>query len=466
MTDSIDLIVVGAGPAGLSAATLASEHGLSVLLLDEQGAPGGQIYRNIEHNDANDPETCAILGAEYTYGAALASACRQTVVTYTPNATVWRIDPDGTVAYSIDGAARTVRGHRVILATGAMERPVPIPGWTMPGVMTAGAAQTLLKSSAMLPAGRLVVAGAGPLAMLVTQQLIAAGADVAALLETTRKRDYITNVMSLPQALPGLEYLRRGLAMRRAIRASGVPIYSGVTALAARGGDRLASVRFRENGERIAIDIDTLLLHDGVVPNVQATRQLGCIHEWVEPQRYWRPLCDEWGATSIDAIAVAGDGAGISGARAAEYYGQLAALDAAHRLERIYKGERDSAARPIRAALRPHMAIRPLLDGVFAPSFTAPDDDDTIICRCEEVTAGDVRAAVAQGVMGPNQLKAFTRCGMGPCQGRNCGLTAAELIAETQGVTVPEAGYFRLRPPIKPITLGELAAMDVTETDS
>lgn len=465
MTDSIDLIVIGAGPAGLAAATLASEHGLSVRLLDEQGAPGGQIYRNIEHNDANDPETCDILGPEYTYGASLASACRQSTMTYTPNATVWRIDPDGLVAYSVDGVGKTAKARRIILATGAMERPVPIPGWTLPGVMTAGAAQTLLKSSAMSPSGRTVVAGAGPLAILVTLQLIDAGANIAALLETTRKRDYLANLMLLPQAMPGQSYLRRGMAMRRAIRASGVPIYSGVTNLEARGDDKISTVRCRSGGETLAFEIDTLLLHDGVVPNVQATRQVGCAHEWYEAQRYWRPVHDSWGATSVDTIAIAGDGAGISGARAAEYLGQLAALDAAHRLGKLSQGDRDSAARPIRAAKQPHSAIRPLLDGVFAPSFTAPDDDDTIVCRCEEVTAGDIRAAVTQGVMGPNQLKAFTRCGMGPCQGRNCALTAAELIAEAQGVTVPEVGSFRLRPPIKPITLGELAAMDLSETE-
>jgi NADPH-dependent 2,4-dienoyl-CoA reductase/sulfur reductase-like enzyme len=466
MTDSADLIVIGAGPAGLAAATLASEHGLSVLLLDEQAAPGGQIYRNIEHNIANDSETCAILGAEYTYGASLAETCRASDVIYAPGATVWRIDPDGGVAYSIDGAARIAKGRRIILATGALERPVPIPGWTLPGVMTAGAAQTLLKSSAMLPSGRVVVAGAGPLAMLVTLQLIDAGADIAALLETTRKRDYLSNAMLLPGAMAGQDYLRRGMAMRRAIRASGVPIYSGVTELEARGDGQVSSVRGRSGSEQLTFEIDTLLLHDGVVPNIQATRQVGCDHEWYEPQRYWRPVRDSWGATSIDSIAVAGDGAGISGARAAEYLGQLAALDAAHRLDKISLADRDSAARPIRSAMQPHTAIRPLLDGVFAPSFTTPDGDDTIVCRCEEVTAGEIRTAVAQGVMGPNQIKSFTRCGMGPCQGRNCGLTVAELIADTQGVTVPDVGYFRLRPPIKPVTLGELAAMDLSETES
>ena len=462
MAERMDVIIIGAGPAGLAAAAEASRHAVSVLVLDEQPTPGGQIYRNIEHNQTNDRDICDLLGPEYTNGGALADACRASSATYQPNATVWRIDPDGTVAYSVDGAARTVKGQKVILATGAMERPVPIPGWTLPGVMTAGAAQTLLKSSAMLPSGRIVIAGAGPLAMLIARQLIDAGADVAALLETTRKRDYLRNAATLPKALGGYEYLWRGLALRRSIRASGVPIYSGITELEARGDERLSSVRCQSGGQTLDFDIDTLLLHDGVVPNVQATRQVGCDHEWVETQRYWRPVRDDWGVTSIDTIIVAGDGGGIGGARVAEYQGQLAALGVAGQLKRISQAERDAAARPVRSALKSHLSIRPLLDGVFTPAFTAPADDGTIVCRCEEVTAGDIRAAVAQGIMGPNQLKSFTRCGMGPCQGRNCGLTAAELIAESLGVTVPETGYFRLRPPIKPVTLGELAAMDLT----
>jgi NADPH-dependent 2,4-dienoyl-CoA reductase/sulfur reductase-like enzyme len=466
MTDLVDVIIIGAGPAGLAAAVTASEQALRVLLLDEQPTPGGQIYRNIEHNEKNDPGLCAILGPEYTHGAALAAASRASTTTYQPGATVWRIDPDGTIAYSVDGVAHTIKGARVILATGAMERPVPIPGWTLPGVMTAGAAQTLLKASAMSPSGRVVVAGAGPLAMLIAKQLLDAGADVAALLETTRKRDYIQNVGFLPGALSGNAYLRRGLAMRRAIRNAGVPIYSGITELAAQGDDHVTSVRCRSNGAPLDFEIDMLLLHDGVIPNVQASRQVGCEHEWVEPQRYWRPIRDEWGQTSIDAIIVAGDGSGIGGARVAEFQGRLSALAVASQLGRISSSERDAVARPIRSAMGAHLSIRPLLDGIYTPAFTTPPDDDTIVCRCEEVTAGDIRAAVSQGVMGPNQLKSFTRCGMGPCQGRNCGPTAVELIAESQGVTVPETGYFRLRPPIKPVTLGELAAMDLADPDS
>jgi len=306
-----------------------------------------------------------------------------------------------------------------------------------------------------------VVAGCGPLALLVTQQLIAAGANVQALLETTRTGDYLSAARHLPKALRARSYLSKGMKMRRSIRAAGVAIHSCVEKLAAAGGDHVQSISFQRGSSQNEIEVDSLFLHFGVAPNTQITRQVGCDHEWYEAQRYWRPVRNDWGATSCEAIAIAGDGGGIDGAVAAALTGRLAALDAACRQGVIDNSERDRRATPIRAELETHNAIRPLLDALFTPpqDICAPPDDATIVCRCEEVTAGDIREAVALGAMGPNQLKSFTRCGMGPCQGRMCGLTAAELIAEANGETVKNVGYYRIRPPIKPVTLGELASM-------
>jgi bacterioferritin-associated ferredoxin len=160
-------------------------------------------------------------------------------------------------------------------------------------------------------------------------------------------------------------------------------------------------------------------------------------------------------------LAIAGDGAGILGAEAATVAGRLAALETAKRLGKIDEIDRDVQAGPL---LREHnrlASIRPLLDKLYYPS---PDilvpTDETTVCRCEEVTAGNIRQCVEEGATGPNQLKAYTRCGMGPCQGRMCGLTVAEVIADARGKPVDEIGYYRLRPPIKPVTLGELAAME------
>jgi len=461
--ETVDLLIIGAGPAGLSAAALADELGLSVLLLDEQSEPGGQIYRGIE---SVDPKTADILGPDYRRGAALAEAFRRSGARYRDGATAWRVDEDGTVAYSRDGEARIVAGRRVLLATGAQERPTPIPGWTLPGVMSAGGAQVLLKSAGIVPAGPVVVAGNGPLALLIASQLIAAGATLAALLETTETNDYMAALPHLPRALRAFDMLRKGSRMRRDIKRAGVPILSGVANLAAGGDDHVTHVAFDHGGQRNTIPVDTLLLHAGVVPNTQITRQLDCAHEWVADQRYWRPVLDSWGATDRDIFAVAGDGGGIVGAEAATLAGRLAALDAARRHGTIDRLERDRRAAPLRVAMQRHLAIRPLLDTLFRPdpAFCVPPDDATLVCRCEEISAGDIRAAVAEGAMGPNQIKAFTRCGMGPCQGRMCGLTVAEIIAAERSATLTETGYYRIRPPIKPVSMRELAALDVDGT--
>ncbi|NKB60092.1 MAG: NAD(P)-binding protein [Alphaproteobacteria bacterium] len=458
MSDTVDFLIIGGGPAGLAAATLADELGLSTLVLDEQSEPGGQIYRGIE---TVHPKTLSLLGEDYGQGAEIAQAFRKSGAAYKPDASVWRVDEDGMVAYSHNGKGATAKGRRLLIATGAMERPVPIPGWTLPGVMTAGGAQVLLKSAGVVPSGRVVVAGCGPLALLVTQQLVTAGVNVAALLETTRIGDYFSAARHLPKALRARNYLSKGMKMRRSIRAAGVAIHSGVEKLAAIGDNRVQSVSFQSGGSQSEIPVDSLLLHFGVAPNTQITRQVGCDHEWYEAQRYWRPIRNEWGATNCDAIAVAGDGGGIDGAVAAALTGRLAALDAAHRHGVIDSVERDRRATPIRAELGIHSAIRPLLDALFTPprDICAPKDNETIVCRCEEVSVSDLREAITLGAMGPNQLKSFTRCGMGPCQGRMCGLTVAELIAEANGEPVENVGYYRIRPPIKPVTLGELASM-------
>jgi bacterioferritin-associated ferredoxin len=174
----------------------------------------------------------------------------------------------------------------------------------------------------------------------------------------------------------------------------------------------------------------------------------------------WRPAVDEWGATALSTISIAGDGGGIAGAEAAALQGRLAALDAASFLDKIDPAERDRRARPLRRALRGELAIRPFLDRLYRPSraLLLPEDD-TIACRCEEVTVAQIRRAARLGAQGPNQAKAFTRCGMGPCQGRICGSIVSQVMADTLGKPVAEVGAYRPRAPYKPVTLGALAGL-------
>jgi thioredoxin reductase len=462
MRSLYDLIIIGSGPAGLAAAVTARKYNLAVLVIDEQGQPGGQIYRCIEDSH---PAIHNILGNDYVYGRNLARNYRNCGAEHLSGAVIWQVDQDLGVCYSLNGKSRQIRAKRILIATGAMERPVPIPGWTLPGVMGAGAADILLKSANMVPAGRTVLAGSGPLLLLVACHLLTLRVSVAAILETTPLTNYITSISQLPKALKAFEYLRRGLAMRWQILRSSVPVYQNVSNLTAMGSNRIEAVGFTSHGRHRKINVDTLLLHDGVVPNTQITRQLQCEHDWYDVQRYWKPVLDEWGSTTSAGVGVAGDSGGIFGARAAEISGHLAALEATCRLNVISRRERDRAATALRPLLNRERSIRPFLDHLFRPNpkILVPRDGKTIVCRCEEITVEQIRESAALGALGPNQVKSQTRCGMGPCQGRLCGLTVSEIIARERKVTVPEVGYYGIRPPIKPIPLGELAELELAQ---
>jgi NADPH-dependent 2,4-dienoyl-CoA reductase/sulfur reductase-like enzyme len=457
MKPEYDYAIIGAGPAGLGAAVRAAACGLQVVVLDEQYRPGGQIYRAVEQADQ---ARLPILGPDYGYGRRLVDRFRRSAVDYAEGTMVWQITPQRDIYYTRDGNAGCFSARRLLIATGAIERPVPIPGWTLAGVMGAGAADVLFKTSGLLPEGRVVLAGTGPLLYLVTCHLLECGINVEALLDTCSAKDYLRASRLLPAALPGARYLLRGLAMRGRILLARVPHFQGVRNLRALGEERVERVSFASGRRQHTIEAEHLILHDGVVPNTQMTRLLECRHTWDPLQHYWRPALDEWGNSSVPGVAVAGDTGGIYGARAAELCGELGALDTACSLGALSMEARDRQAAPLRKQLVRERAVRPFLDALFRPSaeFYCPADD-VLVCRCEEITAGQIRQVAAEGGMGPNQVKAKIRCGMGPCQGRMCGLTVAEIIADACGAPVTQVGYYRVRPPLKSIPLSALANM-------
>jgi octopine oxidase subunit A len=456
--DRYDVVVIGAGPAGLAAAAAAAGAGLSTLLLDENAGPGGQVWRAI---NATPVKTRAVLGAEYWAGGAIIQAARTSGAEIVHRATVWSLDRNLEIGVSISSGSAFVGARRVIIATGAQERPFPIPGWTLPGVMTAGAAQTMLKSSGMVPDRRTIIAGQGPLLWLLAAQILRLGGRIDRVLDTTARSNYLA---ALPYAFAFMtsSYFMKGLGLMREVRAR-VPVTSGVSELVADGDDRFAAVRYLAKGKRETVPADLLLLHQGVVPNVNLAMAAGVDHRWDERQLCWLPVLDTDGGSSVEGIAIAGDGAGIGGVQAAIWRGRIAARSAIAALapEAVAKLE------PI-ATLRAELARaergRAFLDALCQPprQFRIPAGD-TIVCRCEEVTAQDILDSVAIGATGPNQLKAYRRTGMGPCQGRLCGLTVTELMAEARGKTPQEIGYYRLRAPVKPITLSELASLPKTE---
>jgi NADPH-dependent 2,4-dienoyl-CoA reductase/sulfur reductase-like enzyme len=460
LPETWDVAVIGAGPAGMSAATVAAHAGLSTVLIDENPGPGGQIYRGISASPITDR---SILGEDYWKGRDVLNGFLGSGAVYCPRTTAWSLSRERSIGVSSGGMARMLQARRVVIATGALERPMPIPGWTLPGVMTAGAAQTMLKSSALVPTGRIVLAGCGPLLWLLASQLLAAGATIAAVLETTDRAAWKKALPLAPQFAMS-PYLSKGLRLMRSVQRR-VRVVTRVTQIEAKGQHHLSEVVFatsRGPQERLAADL--LLLHQGVVPNHNLAMAAGVEHRWNEDQLCWTPVLADDGSTSLDGIALAGDGAGIAGAEAAAERGKLAGLAAARALApTALVGLPDEQS--IRSRLARYLRGRRFLDLLYQPpeQFRRPQGD-TIVCRCEEITASQIVATVPIGAIGPNQMKSFLRCGMGPCQGRLCNLTVTELIAATRGVSPAEVGTYRLRPPVKPLSLSELAAMPKSES--
>lgn len=463
-----DLVVVGAGPGGLSAAIEASTAGARVLVVDENPGLGGQIYRAITRNT---PERQPFLGEDYWKGGSITAAFLGSTADYTPSTTVWDLEPaagggeacnDAVVGLTIGGTARRIRARAVILATGAMERPMPVPGWTLPGVMTAGAAQIALKSVSGIPKGRVVLAGCGPLLYLLAAQLLDAGAEIAALLDTTDKRQRLPALRHLPNFLRS-PYAAKGLALLVKVRRR-IRTISNVSQLSIIGIEKAQGVAFRACGRQQTIAADCVLLHQGVIPNINLASAAGCAIEWNDRQRAFQPQTDRQGRATATGIFVAGDGAFIGGAQHAAVSGRISALAALSDLGLGTRSGTEERAGQLEAERQTYLRGRDFLDVLYQPpqQFRAPLDDATIVCRCEEVSAGALRQAIALGPPGPNQLKTFTRCGMGPCQGRLCTSTVTEIMAAERRVSPGEIGTYRLRAPVKPLRLCELAALPQT----
>ena len=457
------LVIIGAGPAGLCAAATAARLGLDALLLDEQPAAGGQIFRGIANAPAQRADW---LGKDFQRGADLVAEFADSGAEYWPGTSVWSLDDQRRIGILRDGRASRIQAEHVILAGGAMERPVPFPGWTLPGVMYAGAAQILLKSAGVVPGDGVVLAGTGPLLLLLAWQYMRAGVKVRAVLEMAPFANLLRAAPRLPLALTAGDYLFRGMRYTIDLKKAGVPIHYWVSDLEVEGTDLVEAVSYRNNAawrrRRETISTDCLLTHFGVIPRLNLTRGAGCAHFWSQTQQCWRPQVDEWGNTTIPGILVAGDSAGISGARVAERSGRIAAREAARSLGRLSPGDRDRQSREDRARVRADRRVRPFLETLhqLPQSILTAADDATPVCRCEEITAGAIRQAIRDGHETPDQVKAWLRCGMGPCQGRQCAPAVAHIVAAEQHRSVADYPAFRVRPPVRPLSIEQLARLD------
>ncbi|MDA7414828.1 FAD-dependent oxidoreductase [Xenophilus arseniciresistens] len=452
-----ELLVVGAGPAGLSAALAAAQAGVRVTVLDERPQSGGQFFKPLA------PSQAAALApdAQFAQGQALERAVRAAGVQLIQQAQVWAAFSAHEVGALIDERATTVRCRQLVIAPGAYERPTPFPGWTLPGVMTTGAGQTLARAYRVAPGQRIVIAGNGPLNLQLAVELISGGAKVLAVLESA-PRPSIRHARVLARAARNApDLLVQGWRYLRQLRAHGVPVLWGQAVTHAEGDARLERVHTaaldasgQPCGKPRSFDADTLCVGYGFVPSTELARMLGCEHR-VAQRHMGHPatLTREDGATNIDNVFVVGDGADLGGSRVALARGTLAGAAAARALGKTPADTTDAQRQLKRAA-----DFQQALWSIYAPPPLRLADlpDDTLLCRCEEVRFGDVRAQIRAGRDTLAAIKRNTRLGMGRCQGRYCAITAARLVEEMTGRAPQAEQYFAPRPPAKPVPAGAL----------
>ena len=457
-----DIAIVGSGPAGLAAAVEAAAAGARVTLIDEYLRLGGQFFKHMPVGFT--VEDTSALGKDYARGQQLMSLVTSANVEIWLNTLVWGAFENRTLALMRGRGSVELRADKVIVATGAYDRPLPFPGWTLPGVMTAGAAQTLVKSQAILPGSRVLLVGTGPFQLPVAHQLLHSGAKLVGVVEAT---SFASLVRGAPGAAGRPDRALEGFGYWREIRASGAPFIFGHTIVEARGDGRvqqalIAPIDDRwavtRNGERL-FDVDAICLAFGFLPSTQITRLLGCDERFDPEAGGFLPKRDANLETSVPGVFAAGEVGGIGGSDAALAEGRLAAVSAARQLGLLDQADAERKAVALRVEVLKARRFADYLNRSFAPKPAAFEriPDGTIVCRCEEVTAGDVRRAVSEGARSLKTVKIMTRAGMGLCQGRICGSVVGQLASLASGWPVESFGSASVRPPIKPVRLGDLA---------
>ncbi|MBC9908630.1 NAD(P)/FAD-dependent oxidoreductase [Achromobacter xylosoxidans] len=448
------MVVVGAGPAGVRAAQTLLRHGVRPVIVDEAALPGGQIYRQgaAPRGSARQRYGFEWKRAQAIHAAGADLAAR---ADYRAATAVWNAAP-GSLDLVRHGELETLPYSRLLLATGATDRVLPFPGWTLPGVYTLGGAQISLKSQGCTFGPRIVFAGTGPLLYLVAYQYARAGAQVQAVLDCAPPG---SQVRAAPALLSQPGMLAKGMYYLGWLRARGVPVHHGARLDAAEGAGRVERTLATLGGKQRAIACDALAIGHGLRAETQLADLLDCAFEFDTAQRAWLPRRDPEGRSSEAGVYLAGDGAGIGGAILAELAGERAALAML-----ADSGIDVSAARVQWLARRQARwaQFRRGLDRAFPlPGADGACDDSVMVCRCEEVRAGTLRAAAAQYAIDDlNRLKALTRIGMGLCQGRMCQAGAAELLADCRGLALADIGRLRGQAPVKPLNLSMLGKVE------
>ncbi|MFM0167972.1 FAD/NAD(P)-dependent oxidoreductase [Paraburkholderia sediminicola] len=469
MSDERRIVIVGAGPAGVRAAETLVAAGVKPIVIDENARWGGQIYRQPPANGGFERSKKTLYGFEAHKAEALHSTMAALLphLDYRPDTLAWACEA-GRLDTLHAGRELRVPFSHLIIASGATDRVLPVPGWTLPGVYTLGAAQVALKAQGCAIGRRVVLAGTGPLLYLVAYQYVKAGAQVMAVLDTS---PFSQQVAAAPKLARLPSTFAKGLYYVGWLKTHGVRIERDVTLVGIRGVEGVEALEWRASREGApteTIACDAVGVSFGLKPETQLADLAGCRFRFDATNRCWLPEVDPAGRGSVRGLYLAGDGAGIAGADAAELAGRRAALALLDDLGIAHpRGPGMPDAASIERSLKRIAVFREGIETAFAPPAKCASQwpDDMTVCRCEEVDAGTLRRCIRGGEANEiNRLKALTRVGMGRCQGRMCGEAALTLLAEETGKPLDAVGRLRSQPPVKPIPLSpEMVADDVAE---
>jgi len=449
------VLVVGGGPAGLNAAIAAAEAGADVVLLDERGQAGGQYFKQ----PAVAPVPSLERDRQFAAGSRLIERAHAAGVDIRSRSIVWGGFPGPEIHVASDSKPLVLRPGRLIVASGAYERGHAVPGWTLPGVMTTGAAQTLLRVSGVTPPGRILVAGNGPLNLQVALELARAGAQVAGLVESAPRPGlrHAAAAAGMLLAAPRLTFT--GFSMLAALRRRRVPAFYGhVLNQVTRVDGALVAELIRvdgEAGDAIHLEVDAVCLGYGFHPDNELLRLLGCGYDF-DPQRDQMVMRRDTDCrTTVAGIFAVGDCVGTGGAAVAAAEGVIAGLATARECDFACDNRIERTAR---RELTRHRRFQAALWSLFDPagSFSTPTTPDTVVCRCENVSSATLDAAIDAGCDTLGAVKRKTRLGMGPCQGRYCVPVALSQLASRRGRAPQEFDTAAPRPPLRPLSLAEL----------
>ncbi len=472
--NTTEIAVIGAGPAGIAAAVSAAEAGARVTLIDENPRPGGQYYKQCTERwlqrsvPAERSGERSLLAENIQHGRELIAGLNNPKITFCANTLVWNITPDQTLdLYTPEGGSR-LQAKRIILASGAYERLVPFEGWTLPGVTTVGAAQLALKGQGLLVGQKILLCGTGPLLSLAAAQLLDVGAQIAGIVELHSRAEFFGGGLKL---FGQWSKLGQGMAQQKQLLDAGVPIKFGCAVTRALGDSQIegAVIAKVDGGGRFVagseetIAADTICMNYGFIPATELARLAGC-------EQFFDSHFDAFATktnriasdsddleTSVRGIFAAGEVRGIGGVEVALLEGKIAGEAAARQLGYAPQTNRHELVKEWQKARAAFDAV----SGMFAvkPGLFANVPDDVLVCRCEEIRAGEIRNAARAGAQQLNALKTWNRCGMGRCQGRICGPIAAQIIAQEIGAPVETVGVFTARIPVKPVPLGVVGAI-------